>query len=161
VSDAFNRTLTPGFWPFVDLHAALAHVSAGKRSRMQRLVQAIQRCAQGTDYAAMRARHITAPGLRALDAWAEGRYAEAADVMAAVRPILGEAGGSSVQLEVFDRIEQDARGRHAHAPAPKSRAKVKLIEAMLRESDGKRLEERPSLHAEDALSLEDRGSGRG
>ena len=30
VSDAFERTLTPGFWPYVDLHAALAHLTAGE-----------------------------------------------------------------------------------------------------------------------------------
>ena len=62
-------------------------------ARPERLMQVIQRCAEGTDYAALRARHITAPGLRALDAWAEGRYAEAADVMAALRPILPKVHG--------------------------------------------------------------------
>ena len=78
VSDAFERTLTPGFWPYVDLHAALAHLAAGKTARAQRLAQAIEHCAQGVNYAALRARHITQPGIRALGAWAEGRYGEAA-----------------------------------------------------------------------------------
>jgi hypothetical protein len=62
VSDAFERTMTPGFWPYVDLHAALAHLTAGKQARAQRLVHAIERCAEGSNYAALRARHITQPG---------------------------------------------------------------------------------------------------
>ena len=128
VSDAFERTLTPGFWPYVDLHAALAHLTAGKQARAQRLAQAIARCAEGSNYAALRARHITQPGLRALGAWAEGRYGEAARRFAALRPFLGGAGGSRVQLEIFTSIEREAVRRHAREsgqpqpPSPKDLA---------------------------------------
>jgi hypothetical protein len=111
VSDAFHRTLWPGFWPFVDLHAALAHSSAGKRSRTQALMHAIERCAQGTSYAALRARHVTRPGLRALTARSEGRFGDAAALLKSLGPRLGEAGGSSVQLEVFKHLEREARSR--------------------------------------------------
>jgi hypothetical protein len=114
VSDAFERTMTPGFWPYVDLHAALAHVSAGNKARSQRLVQEIERCAEGNNYSALRARHITRPGLRALDAWGEGRYGEAVEFLAGLQPVLGDAGGSRVQLEVFKWIEHEAvRRQHA------------------------------------------------
>lgn len=108
VSDAFERTMTPGFWPYVDLHAALAHLSAGKQARAQRLVQAIGRYAQGSQYAALRARRITQPGLEALGAWAEGRYGEAAGLLAGLRPVLADIGGSPVQLEIFKSIEHEA-----------------------------------------------------
>lgn len=116
ISDAFERTMTPGFWPYVDLHAALAHLSAGKTTRAQRLVHAIERCAQGSDYAALRARHVTRPALRALCAWAEGRYDEAAGLLAGLAPRLGDVGGSRVQLEVFTSIENEA-GRRRHSTA--------------------------------------------
>jgi hypothetical protein len=108
VSDAFERTLTPGFWPYVDLHAALAHLAAGQKARAQRLARAIERCAQGVSYAAMRARQITRPGLQALGSWAEGRYEEAAVLLADLQPLLGDAGGSRIQLEVFASIEHEA-----------------------------------------------------
>jgi len=111
VSDAFERNSTPGFWPYVDLHAALAHLSAGKKSRVQRLALAIERCAEGGDYAALRARHVTQPGLQALEAWGDGRYAEAATLFAALRPFFGDAGGSRIQLEVFRSIEIASRRR--------------------------------------------------
>jgi hypothetical protein len=114
VSDAFARTMTPGFWPYVDLHAALAHLSARQQARAQSLVQEIDRCAEGTSYSALRARHITVPGLRALGAWAAGRYDEAAGFLTGLRPVLGDVGGSRVQLEVFKWIEQQAvRRQHA------------------------------------------------
>jgi hypothetical protein len=124
VSDAFEQTSTPGFWPYVDLHAGLAHLIAGKQARAQRLVQAIEQCAQGRDYAALRARHITVPGLRGLGAWVEGRYGEAAALLADVRPLLADAGGSRVQLEVFHSIECEAqrrqRARQRDRPPPAS-----------------------------------------
>ena len=121
VSDAFERTMTPGFWPYVDLHAALAHLSAGKQARAQRLVHAIERYAQGSHYGALRARRITQPGLRALGAWAEGRYGEAAELLASLRPVLG--GGRRKPRAAGSLQEHRARGRPsatraAGRPAP-------------------------------------------
>jgi hypothetical protein len=84
ISDAFERRLTPGFWPFVDLHAALAHRAAGEPQRLQRLVEAIERVAKGADHAARRARTVTLPAVRAL---LSGR-----------EPSLLGAGGSRIQL---------------------------------------------------------------
>jgi hypothetical protein len=118
VSDAFERTLTPGFWPYVDLHAALAHSTAGKRWRARRLARAIGRCAECDNYAGQRARHITQPGLRALGAWADGRYGDAAGLFAGLQPLLGDAGGSRVQLEIFKSIGDEAlrrQGARQHA----------------------------------------------
>ncbi len=116
LSDAFDRTITPGFWPYVDLHAALAHLNAGEEIRVQRLAQTIERCADGADYAALRARLVTLPGLQALEAWADGRYGEAAAFLARLRPFLGDAGGSRVQLEVFKSIEDEAASRQRALP---------------------------------------------
>lgn len=119
ISDAFERNLTPGFWPFVDLHAALAHFAAGQQARAQRLADAIEHRAQGSDFSAQRARQITLPGLRAIVAWAEGRHAEASRLLTGMEPIIAGAGGSRVQLEVLVgigraavRSEQPTRGLH-------------------------------------------------
>jgi hypothetical protein len=126
ISDAFERTLTPGFWPYVDLHAGLTHLAAEKQARAQRLAHAIERCAEGGDYAALRARRVTLPGLRALVAQAEGRHAEAIGLFADLRPVLAAAGGSRVQLEIFESIERDAvrrqRVRTHDQPRPGSTA---------------------------------------
>jgi hypothetical protein len=108
ISDAFEQTLAPGFWPYVDLHAAIAHIATGTPARMQRLAAAIEQCSHGTNHAALRARHITGPGLQALGAWAEGRHGEAAARLASLRPFLESAGGSRIQLELFRSIEREA-----------------------------------------------------
>lgn len=111
VSDAFERTLVPGFWSYVDLHAGLAHWRAGQAQRAENLARAIERRAEGSDHAAMRARHLTIPGLTALAAWAQGRYAEAALGLQRLQPYLAGAGGSRVQLRIFDTIQADAARR--------------------------------------------------
>jgi hypothetical protein len=116
VSEAFEHNVTPGFWPFIDLHAMLAHIAAGEAGRTARLAQAVARGAQGADYASLRARHITQPGFLALGAFAEGRYGDAATLLAGLRPILGYAGGSKVQLELFTSVEREAARRGGAAP---------------------------------------------
>jgi hypothetical protein len=124
VSDAFERTLTPGFWPYVDLHAGLAHLTAAQPVRALRLMRAIEHRAEGSTYSAWRARHITQPGLQALLAWADGRFGDAAGLLARLQPALGVTGGSRVQLAVFDSIQREAaRRRRAelpHQPQPTS-----------------------------------------
>ena len=138
--------MTPGFWPYVDLHAALAHWAAGQQARVRQLEHAIEVCAQGNDYAALRAGYITAPGLRALRAWAEGRYGEAAKLLAALQPLLGYAGGSRVQLDIFTTIERDAvhrqRARHCDLPSvndsERSLIAAKLVAGVFAEPQNKR-----------------------
>ncbi len=108
LSDAFGKNMTPGFWPHVDLHAAFAHLQASDTFRMRALSQSIHRCAQGSDYAARRARHITLPGLRVLTACSQGRHGEATALLADLRPLLSGIGGSRVQQDIFRNIERQA-----------------------------------------------------
>jgi hypothetical protein len=105
ISDAF-ATRAAGFWPYVDLNAGFAHFMCGFHARARRLGRAVANAASGDGYAALRARRITLPGLQAFAALAAGRREEAAQRLAALRPLLGEAGGSRVQLEIFYGVEQ-------------------------------------------------------
>ncbi len=100
VSDAFERT-APGFWPYIDLHAGFAHSLAKQPLRAQQLASAVAVCARGRDYAALRAREITLPGLAVFAAMADGRHDEARPLFARLEPLLAEAGGSRAQLEIF------------------------------------------------------------
>jgi hypothetical protein len=111
LSNAFEKR-APGFWPYIDLNAGFAHLASGQGARAGRLARAVERAALGDDYAALRARRITLPGLKIFAALADGRRDEAARRYAALRPLLGEAGGSRVQLEMFYGIEEaDRLGR--------------------------------------------------
>ena len=93
-------------------------------------MQAIERCGEGNSYAAFRARHITLPGLRALGAWGEGRYGDAAALLACLQPFLGDAGGSRVQLAVFESIEREAVRRYRAGKRGQSRTPAAKEKAM-------------------------------
>lgn len=100
LSDAFQKFWRPGFWPYVDLHAAVAHGEARQPQRLRGLEDAISACAAGDGFAARRARRITQPALQALDAWLAGDPEAAARRIARV-PNLQETGGSRAQIGVF------------------------------------------------------------
>lgn len=104
LSDAFEHSWTPGFWPYVDLHAGLAHWRARQWARATGHSRAIDAVALGSDYAARRARRITQPALQALHAWAHGKREQAARLFAELEPVIGEAGGSRIQLELFEGL---------------------------------------------------------
>jgi hypothetical protein len=113
ISNAFDAASSPGFWPYIDIHAGLAHQCAGEKRRFQALARGIDGVAQGSAHGSLRARLVTRPALRALEAWGDGRHAEAADLLAALDPVLGDAGGSRVQLEILHSVKQEARRRQA------------------------------------------------
>ena len=122
LSDAFARIWQPGFWPYVDLHAALAHLVAGESARIEALAGALTQCSGESSTAGARAREVTLPALRALCDWAAGRFAEAATRWATLEGVLAVAGGSRTQLEVFARIEHNAlHPRRLSAPITRPR----------------------------------------
>lgn len=100
LSDAFQESWEPGFWPYVDLHAAVAHGEAREPQRLRTLEDAISACAAGNGFRADRARRLTQPALQALDSWLAGDAATAARRIAGV-PNLLETGGSRAQIGVF------------------------------------------------------------
>jgi hypothetical protein len=102
ISDAYERNLIPGFWPYVDIHAAIAHYAAGEPERVQRLFSAIATRAKGADHAAHRARTVTLPAVRAL--------------LSGGDPSLLGAGGSRVQLGVARRPLAPRGRRKAELP---------------------------------------------
>jgi hypothetical protein len=101
LSGAFEEFWQPGFWPYVDLHAAVAHGEAGATGRLRSLEAAIAACARAGGFAGERARNVTQPALGALGAWLAGDANGAARRLAAVPGGLGEAGGSRAQIGVF------------------------------------------------------------
>ncbi len=117
LSDAFGKNMSAGFWPHVDLHAAFAHLQAAESFRMHALTRSIFRRAQGGDYAALRARHVTLPGLRVLTACSKGHYGEAIELLEHLRPRLSGVGGSQLQLDIFRNIERQAGSSRPANPA--------------------------------------------
>jgi hypothetical protein len=120
LSDAFARTWQPGFWPQVDLYAALTHWAAGRVDRARLLNLAVRSQSAQSNYVGWRARQITLPGLSALRAWAGGRRGEAVARISAFRPLLSRAGGSRPQLELFANLD----GRSLQSPETRMTARA-------------------------------------
>ena len=67
LSDTFLHLGRPGCWPYVDLHAALAHRLAGHDQRITDLMRGVENYARGNNFIARCACSITLPLLRALE----------------------------------------------------------------------------------------------
>ena len=111
LSDCWNTHSSPGFWPFLDLHAAIAFNAAGSFERAQRLARGIAACARADTHSAHLARTVTLPGLRAIEAFAAEAYCSACVALRALRPALGQLGASHAQISLFERMLGEAERR--------------------------------------------------
>jgi hypothetical protein len=111
LSDCWEAHSSPGFWPFLDLQAAIAFNAAGNFDRAQRLARAISARAQADGHSAHRARTLTLPGLAAIEAFAAGAYASACVALRTLRPALGQLGASHAQVSLFERMLVEAERR--------------------------------------------------
>jgi len=104
LSDCWEAYNAPGFWPFNDLHAAIAFNAAGHLDRAQRLAHAIAAHARADMQRAPLVRAVTLPGLRAIEAFAAGAYASACHALRALRPAIDRLGASHAQVALFERM---------------------------------------------------------
>jgi len=111
LADCWNMYRSPGFWPFLDLHAAIAFNAAGDFDRAQRHARAVAACARADTHSAHLARTVTLPGLRAIEAFAAEAYDSAGVALRALRPALGYLGASQVQVSLFERMLIEAERR--------------------------------------------------
>jgi hypothetical protein len=121
LSDAFERRWRPGFWPYVDMHAAIAHVRAGQTQRSQQLARSIELCAAQNDLSAGRARQITIPFLQAVAQWQSQDGDAATMTLDDLRPMLHAAGGSRLQMEAFAQRQRAGDSASWVAPAGAAR----------------------------------------
>ncbi|MCC5999930.1 MAG: tetratricopeptide repeat protein [Pararhodobacter sp.] len=98
-------TDTP-YYPFNDMHAAMAHVAAGDQPAADRVVARMERyLAAGDDgtNAWSMTRRVGLPVCRAIAAFGAGQYRACADLLYDVRAHAHEFGGSHAQRDVLDR----------------------------------------------------------
>ncbi len=99
---------------FADLHYMLALGAAGRKDASQEMTS--RYVVQARQQGEMPAR-IKDPGVAAmtgLEAFAEGRYADAFSNLITARPTMQTVGGSHAQRDVFERITIDAGIRAGH-----------------------------------------------
>jgi hypothetical protein len=114
LADAWARSLAPGYYPFNDMHAAMAFVGAGDLARARDLVAALEHCVDAGDTSTTGWAMTSTVGLpicRGLVHFAEGSYEAALDELLPVRSRVHEFGGSHAQRDVVERTLLEAAMR--------------------------------------------------
>jgi len=89
------------WYSFNDTHAMMALAGAGRTDLAQRLLAVMERTAQQATDNGIMTRSVGLPVARALLAYADGRYAEAVELLAPVKAIAARAGGSHAQRDLL------------------------------------------------------------
>ena len=66
LAQLWDARLSPGFWPFLDVLAAVTYAKAGDRARLQRHARRLAQIARGDSCAARLAQAATVPIMRGL-----------------------------------------------------------------------------------------------
>jgi hypothetical protein len=111
-----TRTEHAGFYAFNDLHAALAHIGADRLDAVPGLISAVEQRAREQTVPGMMAREVGVPLLRGVMAYAQGRHAEAVDILWNVRDVVQRFGGSHAQRDLVEQTLLDAAVRAGNKP---------------------------------------------
>ena len=92
----------PGLYAFNDMHAMMAFAGAGDRHGQQAILDAQAGAMQREGDNALFAREVGAPAVRAVQAFADGDFSRAADLLRGIRSRAQRFGGSHAQRDVID-----------------------------------------------------------
>jgi hypothetical protein len=124
MAEAWEPRIVDAWYAFNDTHAMMAFAGAGRRDLALRLLKVMQDSATGPTDNGVMTRTVGLPVASAILAYAEGRFAEAVDLLLPVKAIAARAGGSHAQR---DLIAQTL------ASAAEKSGQVKLARALLNE----------------------------
>jgi tetratricopeptide (TPR) repeat protein len=115
---AWARLITPGFYPFNDMHAIMAFIGAGELGRAQDVVTALERVVRAGNPAATGWAMTSSAGLpvcRSLVHYGNGRYERVLDDLLPIRTRIHEFGGSHAQRDAVERTLLEAAIRAGRA----------------------------------------------
>jgi hypothetical protein len=111
LAEAWTRILTPGYYPFNDMHAIMAFVGTGELDRAREVVHALERVADEGDRKTTGWVMTSAVGLpvcRGLLEFGAGRYDLVVDGLMPIRTRVHEFGGSHAQRDAVERTLLEA-----------------------------------------------------
>jgi hypothetical protein len=119
LAQAWARLLTPGFYPFNDMHAIMAFIGTGELNRAREVVAALERVAQEVAHGAARDGDQAATGslmtsvvglpvCRSLVHFATGEYEQVLSALWPIRTRIHEFGGSHAQRDAVERTLLEA-----------------------------------------------------
>jgi tetratricopeptide (TPR) repeat protein len=108
------------WYSFNDTHAMMSFVGAGRNDLAARLLAVMERSARQATDNGMMTRTVGLPFAQALVAHANGRYAEAVDLLMPVKAIAARAGGSHAQRDVLAQTLTSAAEKAGHRSLARS-----------------------------------------
>jgi len=111
LAHAWGRQLTPGYYPFNDVHAAMAFIGAGDLVRARELVADLEAVVEKSDRETtswVMTSRVGLPVCRSLVAFGNGDYTQVLDELWPVRTRLHEFGGSHAQRDAVERTLLEA-----------------------------------------------------
>ncbi len=108
------------WYSFNDAHAMMSFVGAGRNDLAARLLAVMERSARQATDNGMMTRTVGLPFAKALVAHANGRYAEAVDLLMPVKAIAARAGGSHAQRDVLAQTLTSAAEKAGHRSLARS-----------------------------------------
>lgn len=124
LAEKWLTRIEDGHYAFNDVHAMMSFVGAGWREAQTQLLLALETAALGRGTNAMMAREVGLPAARAIAAFGDGDYGQAATLMLAVQGKANRFGGSHAQRDLFSWTLTEAAIRAGDRP---------LAEAMIAE----------------------------
>ncbi len=103
IADAWEARVQDGYYAFNDAHAMMAFVGADRPAAAKALLRRMTEATDGSSTNAMMTRDIGLPVARAIQAFGNGDYATATDLLLPVRAYANRFGGSHAQRDVLTR----------------------------------------------------------
>jgi hypothetical protein len=111
LADAWARLLTPGFYPFNDVHAIMAFIGTGDLNRAREVVAALERVTREGDQTGTGSLMTSVVGLpvcRSLVHFATGEYEQVLSELLPIKTRIHEFGGSHAQRDAVERTLLEA-----------------------------------------------------
>ncbi|MGE4045325.1 MAG: tetratricopeptide repeat protein [Acetobacteraceae bacterium] len=102
VADAWAPLATAGNYAFNDMHAMMAFVGAGRTREAAALLDTQRSAMERDDDNAAFTREVGHPATRAIQAFGDGDWAKAVDLLRPIRSIAHRFGGSHAQRDLLD-----------------------------------------------------------
>ncbi|MFP6742609.1 MAG: tetratricopeptide repeat protein, partial [Alphaproteobacteria bacterium] len=99
----YENTGEDGFYAFNDMHAMMAYTATGRGAAAEQLLKAVEDKANASGTAAMIAREVGVPIVRAVDAFGRADYDTAVELLMSVRYRAHLFGGSHAQRDIVHR----------------------------------------------------------
>lgn len=112
VADSWQALGDRGYYAFNDVHALMSYYADGRVDVAARQIAALTAASAGSDTNATMSRDVGIPLARAFNAFEQGEYGLAQELLSRVRPIAQRFGGSHAQRDLINLtlIEAALRG---------------------------------------------------